>query len=287
MELLTFGLLLLSAALHAVWNLLVKQGTDKQAFLWLALLVSVVALLIPFLFLFKPIPGAGWPLIILSAVLEAAYFILLGSAYSQGDLSLVYPLARGSAPLFVVIIASLFLGERVGWGGAVGIACVVAGIYTLHIKRPAIGGLLAPFRSMSERPSQLAILTGLTIATYSVVDKAGMGYVEPLTYLYLVFLLSAILLLPYILRRPRAIKQEWQKHKFRVVAVGLMSAAGYLLVLVALTTTDVSYVTPVREISVVFGALLGALVLREPFGQSKVIGSIIIFVGVLCISLLT
>src|SRR5688500_2257226 len=158
--------------MHAIWNLLVKRSADKQAFLWLALLVSLVALLLPFLFLIRPFPSDAWPYIVCSAVLESLYFVFLGSAYSQGDLSLVYPLARGSAPVFVILFASLFLGERVTWGGGAGIVCVVLGIYTLHLKQLAPGALLAPFRSLRERPSQLALLTGLTIAGYSVIDKA-------------------------------------------------------------------------------------------------------------------
>jgi drug/metabolite transporter (DMT)-like permease len=283
----TIGLLLLSAALHAVWNLLVKRSNDKQVFLWLALTISLLALLFPFIFFSKPFPAVGWLYIVPSALLEAFYFVLLGNAYSQGDLSLVYPLARGSAPVFVLLFASFFLGERVTWGGAVGIACVTLGIYILHIKGPNLRTLLAPFRSFAERPSLLAILTGLTIASYSVVDKAAMGHVDPLTYLYLVFLVTCILLAPVMLRKRQALAIEWHKQRVSIVAVGTMSAAGFLLVLVALTSTQVSYVTPVREISVVFGALLGGIVLREAFAFAKVLGSVVIFAGVVCISLLT
>jgi drug/metabolite transporter (DMT)-like permease len=127
----------------------------------------------------------------------------------------------------------------------------------------------------------------LTIASYNVVDKVGVvKAANPLVYLYMVFLVSAALLTPYIVtaRRP-AIKSEWQANKVSVVAVAIMSAAAYLITLLALTVAKVSYVTPVREVSVVFGAILGAVVLREAFGVAKIAGSVLIFVGILCIGL--
>lgn len=280
------GLLLLSALLHASWNLLAKRSLDKQAFLWLASLVSLSAFLVPFLLLSRPVPPGGWPFIVLSGVLEAVYFMLLGSAYQRGDLSLVYPLARGSAPLFVLLFAALFLGEQVRWTGLLGIGLVVAGIYTLHLKVLNLRGLLGPFLSLKDRPSQIALLTGLTIGTYSVVDKVGVGYAGPVAYLFLTFLVSAIVLLPYMaLVKTQAVRREWRDNKRSILAVGAMSLCGFLMVLFALTVSQVSYVAPVREISVVFGALLGALVLREPFARVKLVGSVLIFGGIVLISL--
>jgi uncharacterized membrane protein len=280
------GLLLLSGLLHASWNLLAKRSLDKQAFLWLASLVSLSVSLVPFLLASQPIPPEGWPFIVLSGVLEAVYFMLLGSAYQRGDLSLVYPLARGSAPLFVLLFAAIFLGEQVRWTGVVGIGLVVAGIYTLHLKVLDLRGLLGPFLSLKERPSQIALLTGLTIGTYSVVDKVGVGYAGPVAYLFLTFLVSAIVLLPYMaLLKWRAVSREWGENKRSLMAVGVMSLSGFLMVLFALTMSQVSYVAPVREISVVFGALLGALVLREPFARVKLVGSVFIFSGIVLISL--
>lgn len=286
MDIAIVGLLLLSALLHAAWNLLAKRSLDKQAFLWLASLVSLTAFVVPFVLAWRPVPPQAWPFIVLSGVLEAAYFMLLGSAYQRGDLSLVYPLARGSAPLFVVMFAALFLGEQVRWTGLLGIGLVVAGIYTLHLKVLDARGLLLPFLSLKERPSQIALLTGLTIGSYSVVDKVGVGYAGPISYLFLTFGVSAIVLLPYMwLAKSRAVRREWRDNRLSILAVGALSLCGFLLVLFALTTSKVSYVSPVREISVVFGAVLGALVLREPFARVKMIGSVLIFAGIVLISL--
>ncbi|MDQ3928045.1 MAG: DMT family transporter [Chloroflexota bacterium] len=280
------GLLLLSALVHAAWNLLAKRSLDKQAFLWLASLVSLGAFVGPFMLLSRPVPPEAWPVILLSGVLEAVYFLLLGSAYQRGDLSLVYPLARGSAPLFVVMFAALFLGEQVRWTGLLGIGLVVAGIYTLHLKVLNLRGLLAPFLSLKERPSQIALLTGLTIGSYSVADKVGVGYAGPISYLFLVFSVCSIVLLPYMWAvKAHAVRREWRDNRLSVLAVGVMSLCGFLLVLLALTTSQVSYVSPVREVSVVFGAILGTLVLREPFARVKLAGSVLIFAGIVLISL--
>ncbi|MDQ3929073.1 MAG: EamA family transporter [Chloroflexota bacterium] len=280
------GLLLLSALIHASWNLLAKRSVDKQAFLWLASLASLVAFVIPVVLAVRPVPSEAWPLILLSGVLEAIYFMLLGSAYQRGDMSLVYPLARGSAPLFVLMFASLLLGERVRWTGLVGIVLVVAGIYTLHLRVLNLRGLLGPFLSLKDRPSQIALLTGLTIGSYSVVDKVGVGYAGPIIYPFLVFIVCSLVLLPYMwLAKSQEIRREWRDNKASILAVGVMSLCSFLMVLFALTMTQVTYVSPVREISVMFGAVLGALVLREPFPRVKIAGSVLIFIGIVLISL--
>jgi drug/metabolite transporter (DMT)-like permease len=283
----TILLLALAAAVHSLWNLLSKRSLDKQVFLWLALVGSLVLYALPALYLARPFPGAIWGIITLSGLLEAVYFLLLGSAYQRGDLSLVYPLARGSAPLFVTLFAFAFLGERPAPVGIAGIFLIVTGIYTLHLKTLDLRGLLAPIVALGQqRASQLALLVGVTIASYSVVDKVGVSYVDPFLYLYLVFLVSGAALAPYMLAARRdAIQREWRANKATLLATAAMYIVSYLLVLVALTTTKVSYVSSVREMSVVFGAVLGALVLREPFGGKKVMGAAFIFAGILCIAL--
>jgi drug/metabolite transporter (DMT)-like permease len=283
----TILLLALAAAVHSVWNLLSKRSLDKQVFLSLALVAALAIYLLPVVFLIRPFPAPVWGLIVLSGLLEAVYFLLLGSAYQRGDLSLVYPLARGSAPLFVTLFAFSFLGERPTPAGIAGILLIVLGIYTLHLKSLQPRGLLAPIVALGrERASQLALLVGVTIASYSVVDKVGVRYVSPLPYLYLVFLFSALALVPYMLAARRdALRREWRTNTWAILAAGVMFVASFGLVLVALTTSKVSYVSSVREMSVIFGAALGAFVLREPFGGTKILGAVLIFAGIICIAL--
>lgn len=280
-------LLGLAAVVHSTWNLLAKRSLDKQVFLWLALVGSLVIFLLPVSTVYVQVPLPIWGIILLSGLLEAVYFLLLGSAYQRGDLSLVYPLARGSAPLFVTLFALAFLGERVAPQGIAGILLIVGGIYTLHLTSLDWRGLCAPLWALRrERASQLALLVGVTIASYSVVDKVGVRYVRPFPYLYLVFAVTGVALAPYMLTARRAaIQREWQANKVAIVAVALLYVGAFLLVLIALTSSKVSYVSSVREVSVVSGAALGALVLRERFGGAKILGAVLIFAGMVCIGL--
>ena len=286
MDLHAILVLVLAAVTHSAWNLLAKGSRDKQVFLWLALLGSLAIFFLPFLLLYTPVPAVGWPFIGVSGALEAVYFLLLGGAYQRGDLSLVYPLARGSALLFVALLAGGALGERVPLLGLAGIGLIVAGVYVLHLRALDRRARLAPLLSVRERPSQLALLTGGIIAGYSVVDKAGVQHVAPLTYLYLTFVGAAGLLTPYmLLARRSAAVAEWRANAGRILVVAVLSVVTYGLVLAILTTSRVSYVAAVRELAVVFAAVLGAAVLREPFGDKKVGGALLIFAGIMCITL--
>lgn len=283
----TILLLVLAAITHSAWNLLSKRSLDKQVFIWLAVVCAVVIFAIPFRLLYTPIPLIGLGIAVVSGLVEAGYYLLLGSAYQRGDLSLVYPLARGSAPLFVTIFALTALHERPASQGIAGILLIVIGIYTLHLRSLELRGLLAPFASLRhDRASQLALLIGVIIAIYSVIDKVGVSYVNPTLYIYLIIVVAGIALAPYMLIARRAsVAREWRKNWPTVLATAVMFVAAYALVLTALATTQVAYVASVREMSVVVGAVLGTLVLRESFGAAKVFGAILIFVGIVAIGL--
>ena len=282
MDLAGIGLLAVAALLHSVWNLLARRSANKQVFLWTALVVGSAGYLVPGLLLYHPLPAAAWGLIALSGGLEAVYFLLLGSAYQRGDLSLVYPLARGTALLAVAVLARTVLGERITPTGVLGIGLVVGGMVVLHVRTLDRAGLLAPLRSLRERPSQLAVLTGLTTAGYSLVDKVGVPLAGPWLYLWLIFVVAAVALAPYmLLARRAAVRAEWQANRPAILVTAGLFFAAYGLVLVALTRSPVSYVAAVREISVVFAALRGTLVLREPFAGSKTLGATLIFAGIL------
>ncbi len=278
--------LMVAAGIHSAWNLISKRGLDKQAFLWLAMLMTALIFAVPFAVLYAPIPAYGWIIIGLSGVLESAYILLLGKAYQHGDLSLVYPIARGSAIMFVTLLAVLLLNEHVPWLGAVGILVIVCGMVVTNLTSLSIGALRAPLASLRSRPSQLALLTGLSIAGYSLVDKVGVRYVPPLLYVYLIFAAGALFMTPYMLgMRGAAVSREWQANKWRIVLVSVMFITTYVLVLSVMATAQVSFVASVREVSVIFAALMGTLVLREPFGQQKILGATLIFMGILCIGL--
>jgi drug/metabolite transporter (DMT)-like permease len=287
MSLLAIAGLLFAASLHATWNLLAKRARDSQAFLIAMLAVTTLILLPMAIFRYAPFEPIAWVVIVVSGAMEAAYLMLLGGAYRDGDMSLVYPISRGSSPLFVVLIAAVVLGERISPLGALGIALTVIGIYVVHLRSFARDALLEPFRALrTSRSSQLALLSGFTIASYSVVDKIGVSYVDPVVYFFAVMAVCCALLAPFALKSKRsAIATELQVNRRTVGLVAVLNVVGYLLILIILATNKASYATSVRGASVVFGAFLGAVVLKEAMGNMKIFGASIIFAGIICIGL--
>lgn len=288
MTLPSLALLVLAAGLHALSNALIKLSRDKLAFTWWMLTASAI-LGFPLIFFAGHPQPIGWLLILVSGLIEAVYFITLTRAYSLGDLSQVYPLARGSAPLFVLLWALLLLGERPTPLGVGGIFIVVTGLYLVNLpalsdwKRPLLG-----FRSPAVR---WALLTGLLISIYSSIDKVGMRYVDPLPYLYLFLVvawlsLSAQWLSP---NRRSALRAEWRADRRKLVwsaaAVALLGGGAYALVLAALRLSPVSYVSPVRELSVVVGAWLGVRFMNEPGGRLRIFAAALVALGIGVIAL--
>lgn len=282
-----FLLVITSAFLHATWNLFYKRALDKKAFALLFGLAAVVLYLPAFVLLLghHPIPREGWCPIVLSAAIHTLYFAFLGRGYSTGDLSLVYPLARGTGPFLVTIWAITFLGERLSLAGLVGIISVVAGIYVLHVEALSWQGISKPLRSLKSRPTQFALLTGFIISLYTVVDKIGVSYVQPIVYMYLWTALFTLLYGVYVLNTSGwvSVKAEWKANSLSIVAVGFLMMSAYILVLYTMTMSNVSYVAAAREVSVVFGAAMGSVLLREPYGRAKVSGSLLIAFGLAAI----
>lgn len=281
----TIGLLAAAGVIHATWNLLSKQAADKQVFLWLVTVAAGPLFLLPALLLYRPIGAVGWGFILVSGALQALYTLMLGRAYQHGDLSLVYPLARGTAIVAVTLLGALILGDVLPLGGLLGIALVTAGIYTVHLRALDRQGLAGPLRALREPASWSAVITGGVIASYAAVDKVGVTHAPPFVYVYLGLVVCAGLLAPRMLRRRAAVLAEWRGGRWRVLAVAAMNLLAYTLVLLAMQRSQVSYVASVREMSVVFAAVLGALALREPFGRQKILGALLIFGGIAAIAL--
>jgi drug/metabolite transporter (DMT)-like permease len=282
------ALVLLAAVAHATWNLLARRADEKLAFLWCSTLVSSV-LLLPvgaWLLLTGPsIPAAGWVVVALSALLEALYYWTLAQAYRYGDLSLVYPIARGTAPILVPVLAVLFLGERLSALAAGGILLIVIGAAAIHTRRLAWPSAGAIADVASQLGTRYAVLTGLVIATYTALDKYGVTLVTPLLYGYLLFVGLTVALVPLLLRQRRVVATEWKLRRGSIVVVGLLAPASYGLVLLALTLAPVSYVAAAREISAVLAALLGAVVLHEGYGRQRLLGSTAIAAGLMLLVL--
>jgi len=288
MTLLSLILLVLAALLHALSNALIKLSRDKLAFTWWMLTASVVIGFPLILFVGQPQP-IGWLIVIVSGLIEAVYFITLTRAYALGDLSQVYPLARGSAPLFVLLWAFWFLGERPTPIGVGGILLVVLGLYLVNL--PSLSDWRRPLLGFRSPAARWALLTGLLISIYSAVDKVGVHYFDPLSYLYVFLVVAWMALSAQWLDPDRrsALRAEMQIDKRKVLlsaaAVALLGGGAYALVLAALRLSPVSYVSPVRELSVVIGAWIGVRFMGEQGGRLRIFAASLVALGILVIAL--
>lgn len=278
MTLLATVLVLVSALLHATWNLLAKRAAGGVEFLWLLSCVTVVAYLpvaLAYVVLLQPqLSTAHVGLAVLSGIVHIGYFTALQRGYRHADLSLVYPLARGSGPVLATAIAVIALGERPGAAALAGTVVIVASVFVLSGGRANVAG----------RASGLAygLLTGAIIATYTVLDGFAVGHAgaAPLLYLLLADGARTALLTPVALRRWRTVQSTWREHRREVIGVGVLSPLAYLLVLSALQFAPVSVVAPLREVSILFAALLGARALSETDGLRRSLAALGMVVGI-------
>jgi len=279
-----FGLVLASAVSHASWNFLLKRSDHKVAFLWSLSIVSFVVFLIPAA-IFAYTDSIGWQGVVfglVSAVLHGAYGLALARGYHLGDLSVVYPIARGMGPALIPIVAVLLLGESISGWGALGIGLVVLGVLFIQLQSLHPRDIIRPIQNMGGPATAVALLTGVLITTYSLWDKKSLDYLAPVTLSQFSMAGYVFLLPPIALRAERSsIATEWRERGSSIISAGVLAPLGYILVLVALTTSRVSYVAPAREVGIVLGALLGVLLLGEGYGRIRIFGSLLIVAGCL------
>jgi drug/metabolite transporter (DMT)-like permease len=293
MSLASLGLLLGAAVLHAAVNALMKRARDKLAFTWWLLGASFVLGVPLLLAAGVPHDSTGWQLIVVSGLLEAVYFVTLSRAYSLGDLSLVYPVARGSAPLFIAAWAGLFLLERPTAGGVCGILTIVLGIYLINL--PSLSAWTRPLSGLKEPALRWALLTGVLISAYFTVDKVGTKYVDPVAYAVLIMVVAWIALSVLWLDpgRRRALLREIGAGKepgpsrpvLRVFLGAAFGMGAYMLVLKVLRDGAASYTGAVREISVVIGAWVGVYYFGERGGGVRILASVLVVIGILLIAI--
>jgi drug/metabolite transporter (DMT)-like permease len=272
------GLLILAACLHTGWNLILKNSANKYLLLWWGMAISAIICL-PVLILRGPIPRGVWPYALASAALEAAYAGVLAAAYQREDFSLVYPIARGGAPALLALWSVLFLKETPSPAGAAGLALLTLGLMIVgsskwwSVRKSGPGSLAG---------IGLAGLVALVISIYSVIDGAAVRLTDAPAYTILVFVLSALFGFPALLKLYgwRTVASESRSHWLRAAAIGGLSLLAYMLVLISYTQAPVSYGGAIREVSIVFGALVGWLWLKESFGLVRVVGAGVIFVGI-------
>jgi drug/metabolite transporter (DMT)-like permease len=285
------ALLLVAAFLHATCNALLKQARDKLAFTWWMLGASSL-LGIPLLAAGFPDEAAGWTFVGVSGLLEAVYFVVLSRAYTHGDLSQVYPIARGSAPLFILAWAGLFLDERPSAAGICGVLTIVLGLYLINL--PSLGEWTRPLSGFRQPAARWALLTGVLISAYATVDKLGVKHVEPAAYVVLILAVAWLALAAQWLHpnRRRALLDEVSRSRgttarriqMRIVLCAVFGVAAYLLVLFALRISPVGYIGAAREVSVVIAAWMGVKFFAEKGGPVRIVASALVVSGILLIA---
>jgi drug/metabolite transporter (DMT)-like permease len=275
-------LVLSAAGAHAGWNLIAKRAGGGAAFVWLCAVADFAlyapAAIVQLLIRSGDLSWAGAGFMVGSGVLHIGYFSALQEGYAEGDLSLVYPLARGTGPLLSVIAAVAILGQRASAAALAGAALIVAAI--LSLTRGARG-------AGAGRAIALAVLTGAFIAAYTIWDAHAVSALHQPVMVYFcgAEATRSLLLMPLAIRRRAEVARVWQSRKWSVFGVGLLAPAAYILVLTALTLASVVFVAPAREISIVFGIVLGANVLGEGGMLRRTIAGVAILAGVVLLSI--
>jgi drug/metabolite transporter (DMT)-like permease len=286
MTLLALGLVLLSAFFHATWNLFAKRSSGGVPFVWLFDTVSVLLYAPLLLWDFsRSQVTLGWQhlaLILGSSLLHLGYFLSLQRGYRAGDLSLIYPLARGTGPLLSVLVAVLVFGERPTPLALVGGGLIVVSVFIF------VGGA-ALFRSggAAQKAIRFGLVTGVFIAAYTLFDKLSVSVflIPPLIYTTLGTAGRALLLTPLALRQWDRVKGEWREHRGAVFAVAILSPLAYILVLYAMTLAPISYVAPTREVSILIGAVMGLHFLREGNVRQRLLAAGVMVAGVVALAL--
>lgn len=275
-------LLFLSASMHALWNFLLKNAREKYiAMGWQVILSGAFALGILF-FTGLP-PRSMWAFAVISMLLEAVYFILLCIAYSDHDFSLVYPIARGAAPALLVLWSAVFLRETLTPGGYIGLAMITGGMIVI--------GATTLINNRGEKPHVKGILTALSVALiisiYTFIDGTAVKNGPAMPYGISMFVMVPFVTTPYVVRRYgwQPFKNMWNEKRGYLLMGGMLGLAAYMLALFAYTIAPLSYSGAIREVSAVIGAFLGWRFLNEQMGGIRLLGSAIVFAGVLVIAI--
>ncbi len=272
MPLASIVLVTLSGLVHAVWNLWAKRSESPLVFLWSFqwVAVAVYGPFGAFSLAANPPPAAGLLWLLLTVALHGAYVLLLARSYAMTDFSQSYPLQRGVPPLLIPLLGVSLLGEHLPPVGWIGVFLIVFGV-----------ALVGGGRSLSfgRRPAlYLGLAVGLAIAAYTLVDKVTLHYLSPIALNACTSAGNlAVLTLPAL--RTGDARSAWREAPWLVIGAGILSTLSYLLFLYALNQGSAAAVAPMRSVGIVFGALLGVLLLREPQGPRRVAGAGLITLG--------
>jgi uncharacterized membrane protein len=292
------ALVAVSAVLHLAWNVRLKTAGDPLRAATIGMLAGTVGI-VPlgvgvWLAGGRPdLPAAGIALGLASGVVEAAYFILLAAAYRRGDLSVVYPVARGTAPLLAVAIGVIVFGERLGVAGSIGVVALLAGFLILQRPWRAIGlarggagggsGVRGAREAAADSAILFALATGVMIATYTAIDRLGSREIDVFTYAAILWVTCSVVLVAWVAIVAGGDLLRYGPAASRRAAMGgLLTLGAYLCILVALSVAPLSGVAPLRESATVFAAAWGSVRLGEAGDRREVgrrIGASVLIVG--------
>jgi uncharacterized membrane protein len=262
---LVIAVVAVSAALHVAWNVRLKTAGDPLKAATVGMLAATIGIVpagvVAWLALGRPsLPAEGVLLGVLSGVIEAGYFVLLSAAYRRGDLSVVYPIARGTAPLLAVAIGVGLFGERLGVPGSVGVVLLLLGFMVLQQPWRALRG----GRAALDPAIPFAFATGVAIATYSAIDRLGSRLISPLTYAAILWVTTSVVLVLWVRFVAGGDILAGGRASLRSAAIGgWLTLAAYVLILWALSVAPLSGVAPLRESASVFAAAWGSVRLGE------------------------
>ena len=280
-------LILFAALLHAGWNLLSKSSANTLAFMWWMYFLGAIGyglILLPMSTIY--LATASIVPFLVSFLAEVGYLLTLAKGYERGDLSLVYPVSRGGAPILTALWAALF-GEMLPTFGIIGILLSVAGVCCLSLSE-ANTNIRQVARFQLSRATTWALAAAFFISVYSVSDSFAVISTPPAVYIWWVFMCMAVFSAPFVWRRTRVkgniseIKSSWKK----ISVAGAGSLVSYLAVLFALKLTSVSYVVTGRALSLLFAAILGVLFLKEKISPMRILGAALMILGMATIAVL-
>jgi len=285
MTLLALVLVLIAAFVHATWNYLTKRAGGGPVFLWLfGALGTIIYMPLAIGVIIFQLPRIGTTELLFifgSSILHLVYFLLLSYGYRISDLSLVYPLARGTGSILSTIAAIVFLGERPTPIALLGATLIAIGVFVL------IGDPKKFLGSGDHRGLTYAILTGVAIASYTLCDKYAVStlLIPPLLMEWSINFSRTAILCPFVLNRWNDVHTEWRSHRREILGVALLAPLSYILVLTALVFSPVSYVAPAREISILIGTLIGTSVLAEGNAPRRLTAAFIMVIGLIALTL--
>jgi drug/metabolite transporter (DMT)-like permease len=285
MHLNALALIVLAAFIHAGWNFLAKKSATGPAFIWCYTLFSILTFAPAAFWLIQhgelPQGSTAWIAIFISSLFHLGYTIALQRGYQKADLTVVYPVARGTGPLFSSLGAYLFLGEKATAFSVCGLMIIIGGIGIIA----KLDHLLYKKQNTLLSGLQYGFITGLFIASYTLMDAYNVKQLamHPLLFDYLANCIRFALLTPKAIinwtETQTLLRKKWKY----ALGIGAVSPFGYFLVLSAIKYAPVSIIAPAREMSMMIAALIGTFYLKEGDGKRRLLGALTIIIGVICL----